>query len=46
MDTDGDGVISEDEFVMAFFRNEQMSTNIINKIMTRFASSKSLILED
>lgn len=45
MDTDRDGVISEDEFVMAFLRNEMLSTDMINKIMTRFASAKTCILE-
>ena len=45
MDTDRDGVISKDEFVMAFLRNELLSTNIINKIMTRFTSAKTCILE-
>ena len=45
MDTDRDGVISEDEFVMAFLRNEMLSTNMINKIMTRFASAQTCILE-
>ena len=46
MDTDRDGVISEDEFVMAFLRNEMLSTDMINKIMTRFASAKTCILEE
>ena len=45
MDTDRDGVISEDEFVMAFLRNEILSTDMINKIMTRFASARTCILE-
>ena len=45
MDTDRDGVISEDEFVMAFLRNEMLSTNMINKIMTRFTSAQTCILE-
>jgi len=46
MDSDKDGVISEDEFILAFLRNEQITTNVINKIMTRFTSAKSRILED
>ena len=46
MDSDKDGVISEDEFIQAFLRNEQITTNVINKIMTRFTSAKSRILED
>ena len=41
-----DGVISEDEFVLAFLRNELLTTNVVNKIMTRFASAKTCILED
>merc|ERR1712025_1473704 len=45
MDSDKDGVISEDEFVLAFLRNEEMTTNVVNKFMTRFTSIKTCILE-
>ena len=41
-----DGVISEDEFVLAFLRNETLTSNLVNKIMTRFTSVRTSILED
>ena len=46
MDSDKDGVISEDEFVLAFLRNETLTSNLVNKIMTRFTSARASILED
>ena len=46
MDSDNDGVISEDEFVLAFLRNETLTSNLVNKIMTRFTSARASILED
>ena len=41
-----DGVISEEELVTAFMRSEQLTTNFVNKIMTRFTSASASILCD
>eukprot|EP00092_Neocalanus_flemingeri_P063181 GFUD01076395.1.p2 GENE.GFUD01076395.1~~GFUD01076395.1.p2 ORF type:complete len:124 (+),score=43.08 GFUD01076395.1:54-425(+) len=46
MDTDQDGVISEDELVSAFMRSEHLTTIMVNKIMTRFTSASVSILKD
>ena len=41
-----DGVISEQELVGAFMRSEQLTTILVNKIMTRFVSANVRILKD
>merc|ERR1712142_947194 len=46
MDTDQDGVVSEEELVTAFMRSEKLTTTLVNKIMTRFTSASVKILSD
>lgn len=39
MDSDCDGVVTEDELIAAFLRQERLTSILINKLMQRFVSS-------